>query len=125
MTDEEGLLALLHRLEQEFLDDLVPRLRTAASGHDAWIFVRETTAEELGLGSRHAAIAEELARQAEEIAALHHDLSIHNPNSPANRYLYCCDIAADPEHAENKGPQITAQSLLREIFRLWPERDKA
>jgi hypothetical protein len=124
MNEEKGLLTLLHRLEKAFLDDLVPRLRDAANGHDAWIFVRETTAAQLGLSSRHAATAEALALQTEEITVLYKDLSPENPASPASRYLYFCDIAADPDHAENKGPHIMAQSLLREIIRQWPELNR-
>ena len=117
MDDTRDLQQLLTRLEQEFSDLLMPMLEKAANGHDAWLFMREATALQFGLGSRHGAQAEATAIRAEEIVGLREDLKLDDPSCAAVRFLQCCKEAADTETEKKLGPQRTAQNLLNELNR--------
>ena len=106
---------LLEQLEEEFLATLLPVLQHAATGNDAWLFVREATAIKYGLGSRHSERAELLAAKAEKIERLRNDLDLTDPSCPASRYLQACMDAADLDDDNHLGPQRTAHDLLRDV----------
>jgi hypothetical protein len=115
MSETPQLQVLLGRLEEEFHAALVPVLQEAERGHDAWLFVRETTAIKFGLGSRHSEQAEVLATKAEKIEVLREDLGIVDPSCAATRYLQACLEAADLDDNDQLGPQRTAQNMLRDL----------
>jgi len=115
MSETRHLQELLTRLEEEFLTMLIPVLQKAATGHDAWLFVRMATALKFGLGSRHSDQAETLASLAEDIEGLREDLECPDPSCPAARYLQACIEAADLDGDNQLGPQRTAQNMMRDI----------
>jgi len=115
MAEPTQIQALLKRLEEEFLAELLPVLQQAASGNNAWLFVREATAIKYGLGSRHSELADILAAKAERIESLREDLENVDPSNPASRYLQACLEAADLDDENHLGPQRTAHDLLRDI----------
>jgi hypothetical protein len=118
MTETPKLQELLARLEEEFLVMLMPVLQKAATGHDAWLFVRAATAIQFGLGSRHSDQAETLASLANDIQGLREDLACSDPSCPAARYLQACEEAADLDEDNRLGPQRTAQNMMRDINKL-------
>jgi hypothetical protein len=109
----------LAKLEDDFREIFLPILTAAARGHGAWLFVREKTALDHGLSTRHSAQAEKLAAKATKITDLRDQLGDENPACPATRYLQTCDDSADLDDEKLLGPQQTAQSLLQEMRKDW------
>ena len=109
----------LAKLEDDFREMFLPILTEAARGHGAWLFVREKTALDHGLSTRHSAQAEMLAVKATEIISLRNQLGDEDPACPAARYLRTCDESADLDDEKLLGPQKTAQSLLQDMRKDW------
>jgi hypothetical protein len=109
----------LSNAEQDFRDLFLPILTEAARGHGAWLFVREKTALDHGLSTRHSEQAETLATKANGIIVLRDQLGQTDPTCPAAQYLLACDNSADLEDEKLLGPQKTAQALLQDLRRDW------